>query len=809
MTGSVNITLNPLPTAYTMTGGGGYCAGGTGVLVGLANSDNGINYQLFRGGVGLAVLGGTTGSALSFGLQTIAGVYTIVATNTTTGCTDNMTGSETVVVNPLPIAYAVTGGGPYCAGGMGSDVGTANSDFGINYQLYVGGVATGSPLAGNGLALDFGFQTTGGIYTVVATSSAGCTNAMTGSVTIIVNPVPAPITGVTSVCDGFSTTLGDLTAGGAWSSSDATIGNVAGGVVSGVNAGSCTISYTLPVTGCYAVTPYTVYALPIIYNVTGGGSYCSGGSGLSVTLSGSETGVNYQVYLGGVAIGALVAGTGTPLNFLFTTAGVYTISATNGTSGCNSNMTGSATIVVNPLPAAITGASNVCIGYSTTLSDITGTGVWSSTNPATGSVDGTGDVMGVSPGTTVISYTLPITGCGVAFDFTVNAVPVVAPITGPTNVCESAVADLADVTSGGGWTSSDATIAAIDPLLGIVTGVSTGVVTITYTVSTGAGCTTYVTALDTVNASPIVAAISGAMNVCMGLTTDLSDATSGGAWTSGNTSIATVGSTGIVTGIGSGVVSLSYSVTSGGCTTVVTYPFTVGNTMPSSFDLPVSSATLCHGNPVLLSVVSSGSLAGYQWNLGGFPIPGATDSTYTSNTAGMYSVTISNGTCTETLSTITVDNPPAPVIAVDTAGGYLYTGSFSTYQWYYNGIPLTGATTNITTEASSGSYYVVVSDANGCYDTSAIFITPASLGAPNSVKISNINIYPNPATSILNIEAPFKVLVSITSPEGQLVMDRKEALSVNISGLADGVYMIMVYDESNNLVKSEKFIKMQ
>ena len=38
MTGSAAVTINPLPAAYNVTGGGAYCAGGFGVPVGLSGS---------------------------------------------------------------------------------------------------------------------------------------------------------------------------------------------------------------------------------------------------------------------------------------------------------------------------------------------------------------------------------------------------------------------------------------------------------------------------------------------------------------------------------------------------------------------------------------------------------------------------------------------------------------------------------------------------------------------------------------------------------------------------------------------------
>jgi hypothetical protein len=89
------------PTAYTVTGTGAYCAGGAGVAVGLSNSETGITYQLKNGGanVGLAV-SGTTGSAITFGNQTTAATYTVVATRTSGSCTNTMTGSAVVSITP-------------------------------------------------------------------------------------------------------------------------------------------------------------------------------------------------------------------------------------------------------------------------------------------------------------------------------------------------------------------------------------------------------------------------------------------------------------------------------------------------------------------------------------------------------------------------------------------------------------------------------------------------------------------------------------------------------------------------------------
>src|SRR4029450_9716102 len=141
--GSATITVDPLPTIFAVTGGGAYCTGGTGVAIGLSDSETGISYSLQRGGtdVGTPVAG--TGVALSFGLQTVAGTYTVVATNTTSLCTAPMSGSATITVDPSPTVFAMTGGGAYCTGGTGVAIGLADSDTGVSYYLQRSGVDVG------------------------------------------------------------------------------------------------------------------------------------------------------------------------------------------------------------------------------------------------------------------------------------------------------------------------------------------------------------------------------------------------------------------------------------------------------------------------------------------------------------------------------------------------------------------------------------------------------------------------------------------------------------------------------------------
>jgi flavin reductase (DIM6/NTAB) family NADH-FMN oxidoreductase RutF len=106
MAGSAEITINPLPTIYNITGNGTYCAGETtGIAIGLSNSQIGVNYQLINGitNVGSVVAG--TDAAISFGNQLAAGTYTVVATNASTSCSINMIGTSSIVIDETLPAF--------------------------------------------------------------------------------------------------------------------------------------------------------------------------------------------------------------------------------------------------------------------------------------------------------------------------------------------------------------------------------------------------------------------------------------------------------------------------------------------------------------------------------------------------------------------------------------------------------------------------------------------------------------------------------------------------------------------------------
>ena len=110
----------------------------------------------------------------------------------------------------------------------------------------------------------------------------------------------------------------------------------------------------------------------------------------------------------------------------------------------------------------------------------------------------------MSAGTATISYTVTNgNGCTTIATVlvTVNALPIVAPITGTLSVCVNSTTILSDLTSGGIWSSSNTAVATVNAS-GVVTGISGGSSTISYSVTNLNGCITIVTADVTVNSLP-------------------------------------------------------------------------------------------------------------------------------------------------------------------------------------------------------------------------------------------------------------------------------------------------------------------
>jgi hypothetical protein len=188
------VTVNPLPATFAITGGGNYCAGGTGVAVGISGSQTGVSYKLYLGTavVGSPIIG--TGSSISFGLQTSAGTYTIVGENTTSLCTGNMPGSSIVTIDPVVIpSVSIASDAPatLCSGTLvnfnASAINGGSTPF---YQWKVNGTNTGTGATYSYVPLN------SDVVAAFLTSDATCASPVmvnSSQTMTIVDPGPVPV----------------------------------------------------------------------------------------------------------------------------------------------------------------------------------------------------------------------------------------------------------------------------------------------------------------------------------------------------------------------------------------------------------------------------------------------------------------------------------------------------------------------------------------------------------------------------------------------------------------------------------------
>lgn len=146
----LDIHISNGPAQYSVTGGGTYCAiGGTGLPVGLSGSEMNVNYTLFKDGSATTNVVPGTGSVITFGNQTSAGLYTVQGTSTQTSCSMVMNGSAPLTVDPQAPEIPGTPQGPgQTNAGTSSEYITTGGQYASTYSWDVSpstaGVFSGS-----------------------------------------------------------------------------------------------------------------------------------------------------------------------------------------------------------------------------------------------------------------------------------------------------------------------------------------------------------------------------------------------------------------------------------------------------------------------------------------------------------------------------------------------------------------------------------------------------------------------------------------------------------------------------------------
>jgi len=671
----------------------------------------------------------------------------------------------------------------------------------INIQYSTSGATAAVPSglpAGVSAAIASNILTISGIPTVTGVfnytiSFTGCGNPFNKTGTITVNPVPVIGDKTATACSGNAFTVTPTTSGTdvvpagtkySWSAPSVS-GGMTGGAA-GTNLSSITGTLTNPTTtiqtATYIVTPLSgtcpgnTFIVTVTVNPTSSITSVSGTNSPQcidatttfiangVVLSGGTGTWNSDNYaVASVDASGKVTATGAGTCNI-----IYTI-----TGGCGGTVSSSKPVTVNANVTAgtITGTSPLCIGVVNTFtSNGTTGGTWSSDNTIVATVNpGSGVVTTLTNGTTNITYN--VSGCGgpgpSTFALTVNPNAPSYTVSGASPLCIGTTANYTKTSAlPGTWTSTDPTIALVNPASGLVTAVGAGSCNIVYTLTGSTACGGTLTAQQGITVSPneSVSSVTGASPLCIGASANyqangvvLGGPLGTGSWNSSNTAIATVDAAGLVKGVAAGTCDIIYTI-KGGCSGVKTAQQSVIiNGAPNITTPPATPLATCTGSGTqTMSVTATGAGLTYEWRKGGTVLvnggavsgQGTSTLTLTNPTtadAGSYVVVV-NGTCTPAATSnavaVTVNTSPfitvQPVAPLATCSGsgiqtisVTATGSGLTYQWRKGGVAVSnggvisgqGTTTLTLTNpivADAGSYDVVVNGTCSPFATSNV-----------------------------------------------------------------------------------------
>ncbi len=358
---------------------------------------------------------------------------------------------------------------------------------------------------------------------------------------------------------------------------------------------------------------------------------------------------------------------------------------------------------------------------------------------------------------------------------------------GSTSVCSGTNSTLLTLTGYTGtiqWQSSTTSTTTGFTNIGTATAATytaTNLIATTYyrAVLTNGTCAAANSDVVTVTVNPLPT-ITGTLTTCIGATTQLTGSATAAAvspWVSSAPSIATVNSTGLVTGVASGTTTITYK-NSNNCS--ITATVTVGNTNAATLtsavgtvnqtnyiNTPANNITpITYSTTYATGATFSGLPNGVTGNWSNNAITISGSPLETGIVTYNYTITLTGG-CEKTISpgAIKVYLPPSFILNPSTAAQSLCNGTAALnvevdpggdtvkqYQWYRSATPVnsggtsvklntTAATTNVLSTLSAGTfyYYVVVTTNGGATATSqvsgaiTVFDVPSILSGPGSV----------------------------------------------------------------------------
>lgn len=697
---STSFTLSPAPVPNpSITGTLTICQGSSTTLSAGAGFST---YAWSSGGNGPSII------------ASAAGTYTVTVTNSA-GCSSTASAVLTVNANPNP---AISGSASFCPG----ESTTLSAVGSFSAYSWSTGAQSSSITA-----------SAAGAYTLTVTDANGCTG--TTSINVQQLSAPAPqITGVTTFCDGASTTLD---AGAGYSTYQWSNGGGNGQTATFSTTGTYSVTVS-DANGCIGSASIAINELPpVAVSITGGTTLCTGQS--SALLSASAGFAAYSWSNGQTTQQVSVS-----------TGGVYQVTVTDS-NGCSG--TASATVTANTPPSvSISGALQYCQGASTVLTATMGLSSYQWSNGTSGT-----SITVSSPGAYTVAVT-DVNGCSAQATVNVVQNPNPTPqISGSNQFCAGGQTTL--TATGGSFGSYLWSTSSTQPSITVSNQGNYSV-----TVTDANGCSA--SAARSVTQVPLPAPqISGTLTICQGQSTTLSAAGgnfTGFAWTGGSTASQITVNTG-------GAYSLTVT-DANGCSASTSATVTV-NALPV-FSIGGTPA-FCAGASTSLSVPAG--FTTYVWS------DNSSGNTVTINAPGSYSVTVTDANgCSSSQSINVVQNAnPAPVISgalqFCTGASTVLTAGISSvsYQWS------NGQTTPAITVSTPGNYGLTVTDANGCSGSTVASV--AQIPTPQPV-ISGALQFCAGSSTTLNGSAGFTAYQWSNNTTGsQIVVNTPGAYSLTVT----------------------------
>ncbi len=738
---TLQLTVLPAPVSLPVTTVSQLCLGSSSLA---SHPIQGGTWSSSNASV--ATINSSTGQIIAQSPGQVQISYILTATN---GC--STTTSQSLHVNALPVAVISSSyGNVICQGSSLTLSAPSSSSYSWN-----SGQTSQSITVSNS-----------GVYTLIVTDANGCTSNSSAAFTVSVQPLPTAsisYSGSTTFCQGDSVVL-SANGGATYLWNDNYTGSSR--VIS--QSGTYSVSAVSPF-GCSSTSipvQITVLSNPTAQIIASGPTTFCTGSSVVLSASGS---------------GAISWNTGSVQSaILVTNPGSYFYTLTNS-NGCSST-SNIVPVIVNEQPnlQAIVGQNTVCQGSQITFSNAYPGGVWTSSNPTVAAINSSGIINGQTVGTAQISYQVNLNGCVAVVTKSVQVL--IAPsaninVSGATTFCQGGSVTLT-APLGFAYSWSNTLNPSFSQPGQALTVQSSGnyQVAVTNTL----GCTVYSNIVPvTVAGFPGLTSISGPSSVCLGSTSALTHAVSGGVWHSNSPAIASISSTGSVTGNALGSTTISYTLTnSTGCSTTVDFNLGVVNVPPTAISIN-GPLVFCAGGSVTLTAP-----AGYTYN---WSNNNGTSQSLVANTSGNYSVVVSNGVCAIESAPVAVVVNSLPVASILTSNPSICPNSSAilssefpaqTYLWS-NGAVSSSIQTSI-----PGTYTLTISNSFGCSSVSQPMVI-------NTATAPVISIAASGPTSFCNGNS---VTLSATAADSYVWSNGLTSPSIQVS--SSGIYFVTATNNS-------------